>query len=55
MRVFDADGERRPDREHAFADKAVSIAFADRSVMSMAQRQERQISNPIDECAGPSM
>ena len=55
VRVFDADGERRPDREHAFADKAVSIAFADRSVMSMAQRQERQISNPIDECAGPSM
>lgn len=32
VQVYDADGDRRSDREDSFVDRALAIAFADRSV-----------------------
>lgn len=33
VHVYDADGDRRPERENQFEDEAVAIAFADKSVL----------------------
>lgn len=39
VQVYDADGDRRPEREDSFADQALAIAFADRSVLRASERQ----------------
>lgn len=39
VQVFDADGDRRPDREDSFADQALAIAFADKSVQRYSGRE----------------
>lgn len=38
VHVFDADGDRRPDREDSFADQALAIAFACKSVQRYSGR-----------------
>ena len=39
VQVFDADGDRRPDREDSFADLALAVAFADKSVLRFSGRE----------------
>lgn len=39
VQVFDADGDRRPDREDSFADQALAIAFAGKSVQRYSGRE----------------
>ena len=38
VEVYDADGDRRPDRESSFEDQALAIGFADRSILRASQR-----------------
>ena len=46
VQVFDADGDRRPDREDSFADLALAVAFADKSVLRFSGRE---MSKDIDQ------
>lgn len=39
VQVFDADGDRRLDREDSFADQALAIAFAGKSVQRYSGRE----------------
>lgn len=39
VRVYDADGDRRLDREDSFADKTLAAAFADKSVLRLSDRE----------------
>lgn len=48
VQVFDADGDRRPDREDSFADLALAVAFADKSVLRFSGRE---MSKDIDQGA----
>lgn len=43
VEVYDADGDRRPDRECLFEDEALAIAFADRSILRASQRVEADL------------
>jgi len=39
VRVYDADGDRRLDREDSFADQTLAAAFADKSVLRLSDRE----------------
>lgn len=43
--VYDADGDRRPEREDSFADQVLSVAFADQAVLRV---RDREVSNYIE-------
>ena len=43
VEVYDADGDRRPERESSFEDQALAIAFADRSILRASQRVEADL------------
>ena len=50
VRVFDADGDRRPEREESFADQALAVAFADRSVLRLsADPADRYVRFKLDQ------
>ncbi len=51
VEVYDADGDRRPDRENSYEDQALAIAFADRSILRSSQRdvaQHQEVLGRID-------
>lgn len=43
--VYDADGDRRPEREDSFADQVLSVAFAEQAVLRV---RDRELSNYIE-------